>query len=604
MSKTLRITNFWQLLLFLTFLQVVSCGKTSFVSGANTKKEVAAATEATPTPEPVTTGDQSDVSSSPTPTPTPTADPVPVEKPKIIIDKLKDDDFKMVTGYDMQAGLRESRFWVVSKAAAVTHIYYFVLQGETLVPTAGSAQKEWSFANLAGQTGVRTYVTEKGLVFASNGGYLFWIDPASTPVGLINTAANSSTFFKFPDVSGVAGYVKPAADERLCVVSYRRGAKRFLGMGYGRGAFVEMEMASTPPYAPIFEIKRAVGLWGASAVANGALNIASTGDTWGYSCYINQNRLIYFSQYAGGPKALDLSTMAYTSPAAAATNGSFNAVSEPFAKANHKVASGGSYALSGDLKGNLFNGQGNYTNGGFYTFTHDTFSNIVFASTFRQPYTSSTPTVPGKIYAFSHDCLTTVPDCVWDASTGYLFNYGNVGIGPISALKTGGFIALTRYDANGQVLLVKPEDSNDISKGLKLTKLADIVGDPYMYTDFTGATLYNITENLTPFDFTTQKEFKPAVLVRYVAFNWQPVAGKTTVWPADLKLEARCYSGSAKDGVAFATVDNIKDAGQNTFLSVASCRDALVDHIETKITQLNSGSSAANIGTINVGFFQ
>ena len=618
-KKVVTVKVGWRIALMVAFLLPGgSCGKTSFTSSNGVKSGAEAPADpsgdtssttdsGTKTNSTVTTGNTTGSSST---TPATSATPA---KPSITIDPIKDSDFTMLTGNDMQAALRESRVWVVSRAAATTHVYYFVMRNGALIPTAGQAQKTWSFSNLPNQTGMRTYVTEGGLVFGSTSGYLLWIDPASTPAGTIDTSANNANFFQFPTTSTVSGYVPPGTNDRLCVVSYRRGTKRYLGVGYGYGSFVEMNMAATPPFTPTLQIARAVSGWGASGAANATLNYDASGigRLWGYSCYINQNKLYYFSQYyQGKPKALDLSTMLPIDPAAAAANGTFAPSDSTITKANWGTKLDGSYALSGDLKGNLFNGQGDAGTGGFYTFTHDPMSNLVFGSTFREPYADSTATatLPGYIYAFPHDCLTTTTNCVF-SNTGIRFAYstaaglGNVQIGPISSLKIGGFIALTRYDANGQVFYIYPTDNNDITKGLNVTKLADLTGDPYMYTDFTGATLYDITENTVSFDFTKQSTFDATKNVRYVAFNWAAVAGTPTTW-SHLSLEARCYSGTDGSAVAYATVDTVKAANLNTYLSAASCRDAKVDHIDLKITQLDNATTASGINTVNVGFFQ
>ena len=339
-KKLATVNGWWRAALIATFLLPAgSCGKTSFSSATGVKN--AAEAQLNPSGDTSSTTDSGtkattavtsgNVAGGSSNTPTTLTTP---QKPPIAIDPIKDSEFTMMTGNDMQAALRESRFWVVTGyGSATSYVYYFVMRDKTLIPEAGKAQGTWTFPTLAGQTGMRTYVTEGGLVFASTGGALLWIDPLKTPQGALTL--DSPNYYKFPATSTVPNYVAPVAGQRLCVVSYRRGTGRFLGVGYGAGNFVEMKMDATPPYAPQFAISKAV---------KGSLS-----GLWGYTCYIDQNRLIYYARHTA-TGALDLNSMTPIDPTFAPANSDVSALAAQYQGA----VNGASYAFFGDRKGNLF----------------------------------------------------------------------------------------------------------------------------------------------------------------------------------------------------------------------------------------------------------
>ena len=304
--------------------------------------------------------------------------------------------------------------------------------------------------------------------------------------------------------------------------------------------------------------------------------------------------------------ALDLNTMTALDYTKASTNHDVSALSATY----KNVVDSTAYAIFGDRKGNLFGRYNSHSTAGYYTLTHDMVSNYVFAFKYG-----------GYIMGvYPHDCLTTNTSCVYDNSNpagGLVFSQYNTGdpkinaqigkavgtIGPVSALKAGGFIGVTRGSA-AQVLYFEVTD-NDLSKGIDVTSLdASITGDPYMYTDFTGATLYDTGSTISTFAFKDQSSFDATKPVHYVAFNWTAVAGSSTSW-SRMTLEARCYAGTDGSATDFTTVDIVKDAGLNTFLGVVpSCREKLVDHMDLRIIKLDTTPSAPSIGNISVGFYQ
>ena len=86
------------------------------------------------------------------------------------------------------------------------------------------------------------------------------------------------------------------------------------------------------------------------------------------------------------------------------------------------------------------------------------------------------------------------------------------GVGPLSALGDGHMVGMVRNP--GDVYLFKLKNDKDATKGIEAVKIVENVGgDPYMYTDFTGATLY-LTGNVFEFDFTNQLAFDAKVPLR------------------------------------------------------------------------------------------
>ena len=70
-------------------------------------------------------------------------------------------------------------------------------------------------------------------------------------------------------------------------------------------------------------------------------------------------------------------------------------------------------------------------------------------------------------------------------------------------------------------------NSADRTAGINVTKNASVGGDPYMYTDFTGATLYVNNAEQT-FDLGEAPGFVPAKPVIRSKFRWTAKGGTST----------------------------------------------------------------------------
>ena len=432
--------------------------------------------------------------------------------------------------------------------------HWFRLEGDAVAET-----KKWTgLLSTEGPKGSRTYVTEKGVVIARKGGHLYWIDPAATPEGAINHTAPN--YHKLPNVGN---------DDRVCIVSYRRDKKRYVGMGWGAGKFVEFPMENTPPYAPI---------WATPSDVVTVPNLAS----WGYSCYIDQARLIYYGQWVNGTTgvgAIDLKTMTAIDPGITAPNAKF--VSTDLPNVSLGVQKNGSYVINGDLAGNVFNGEN------MYTLAHNRVLRTVWGLS----------TVDNSLKIYPDKCLISEAKCSGHASF-LMAEFG--GRMPLSALPDGRMIAMKRSDPP-KVYLLKVKDRKDISKGIDATPIADVDGDPYMYTDFTGATLY-LTKSDTTFELDATTGYDASKTNKAAGFTWLSRSTTDVAW-VNLKFEIRCYMSTAAKG-DFETVETIKDALKQTLILTNSCKNQSYDRIDVRITQLQDDDTLMNISRIQMTAYQ
>lgn len=463
--------------------------------------------------------------------------------------RIFDDEFRGALESRPLAPDSRVEVWAVTRPG---NAYWFRLEGDAVAES-----KSWTGVTSDDAGGSRTYVTEKGLVVARTGGFLYWIDPAATPEGeLPKTAPN---YYRLPNVAG---------NERVCIVSYRKNKKRYVGMGWGKGNFVEFPMDDAPPHVP---------QWGTVTGTATVPNI-----TWGYSCYIDQTRLIYYGQWVngseGGVGAVDLNTMDPVDPAVVAPNAGF--ASTNLADATLATKGGGSYAMNGDLAGNVYNGKG------FYTMAHDRGSRTVWGA------------AGGVLNIIPDSCLTENANCTTNAS--FALAALNANVGPMSALGDGRVIGMFRNDL-GRVYLLKLRNKKDPSQGLDVTPIADLQGDPYMYTDFTGATLY-LTKSDTTFEFEKSKGFDPAEANIAMGLTWQARSGKGVAWK-DIKIEVRCYVAGGDKG-SFEELTEIKPSLEQNLIKSGSCAGSRYDRVDVRLTQLNDGDTLMDVARVQVTVYQ
>ena len=330
---------------------------------------------------------------------------------------------------------KKDSFWIVSRPDGSVnkgHVYYFELVNDQPVPGDQGKpwKRHWTYDHVG--TGSRTYVTEGGLMFSNNNGHFYFVDPEGTP-----DESHLNSVGAHKKLSG------PDGDERSCLVSYKKNGKRMVGFAFGNGRFGELELADTAPYAPVWSTYTK-----STVDASGRLGFHG----WGYSCFIDQERNIFYSQWAREQgAALRLDTMQVVDRKSVAPNAGFR--NPDMGKAAGNVNGGASYAMAGDASGNILNGEG------FYTFAHDTLSGVVLGSAKDER----------SLFIYPEKCLSTDPGCTKaEIKTAKL---GSMKVGPMSPLRSGGVIGVSRRNP-GTVSLLKWDGTD-----LDITPLATTRGE-------------------------------------------------------------------------------------------------------------------------------
>ncbi len=459
--------------------------------------------------------------------------------------------------------VQNSKIWTATKNGKIRR---FSVEGDKV------EKLELDGGNINGSGyGIRTYLTEGGALVGARFPYLYFVDPVAKTV-------QSKNIVPSPERN----------DDRICIASYLKDSKRYLIAVWGNGDFMEIPLSDKAPYAPQWDplpAKQSATGWPA-------------GSMWGYSCFIDQQQKIFYSQMGGATvQGLNLKTMQLVTVDVTVPNAKFTSANSEIAKYTQSVKRS-SYAVSGDSYGNLFNHLVNGVSDG-YTSAHDKVSDTVWFSHRSGPY-------EGRIMVIERKCLTSERNCT--SANYHLYppipQVPSPAIGPISALRDGRIAGLVRNSV-GSVYTMKLADPKNIKSGIEFVFVGNADGDPYMYTDFTGATLY-INE--------AEQTFKPADMPKYAAskpikmavFKWVPTpaasaAGLVVEWK-NIKLEARCYSGTTKP--PFAEVVKVYDSAQGTALDVESCKAPNYEFVDIKLTQLNNDTSLLGVDTISVGFKQ
>ncbi len=451
---------------------------------------------------------------------------------------------------------------------------YLNLSGKKISDLKIDDEKVWTGVNNHG-TGYRTYVLEGGsIVIVAGYGHVYWIDPSSTPTNVaINYSTNNDNHYLIPDIDGHV---------RGCPVSYKKNGKKYLGIGYGIGHFREVPLSDQPPYKPLFnEISSTYTISG--------------GKHWGYSCYIDQFNLVYYGAFRYDPAmAFDLKNLIELPatrypPNAGFTSETFNNWIGP------KNEGGGTYAISGDLQGNILNAKNTYT------MTHEPKSDTIW--------------VTDSVYwpNASYKSLLILPrSCVYKDAT--CVNYGsydmtnidgaglNVYVKPISSLGNGIVIGQQRNYAH-QIVALALKDPLRPNGGVDAKVLKKLASDPYMYTDFTGGTLY-MTKTVNEFDLKSIKDFNPNKKNGGLGFKWiprDPNKGKFE----NIQLEIRCYNSiGAATLPAYESAMLIMDSGVETNVTSQACSNNIYDHVDIRLIQLNNADTLMNVASISLSVYQ
>lgn len=431
--------------------------------------------------------------------PVPTSDEQQPEKPKVeateaIIPGIEVSAVPSATaaptpfsgGFEFRTTLNRQEIWVVS-ANSVVRI--------RLVD--GYPQTNWT---MPPNSGNRTFVSQIGLL-----------------IGRTMRGGNGGLFRAGDDTSGVAQlvYTPPdaVAESRMCPSSFLVDGKPHIGLGYvaqiGTNKvrkFVRFAIDETKPSrVDLSQLKEVTHPQPAGVF-----------DT--YSCYIDQAR--GFAWYSGSTTwGVDVRKLA---PLMSSSAPNFGATNDAF---NLSQSERRSYALAGDLEGNLLSATG------VYTFAHDPVSKMVFGAT------------GGNITVTAQECFRSANVACKATKHHQFAALSRAAIGPMSSLGDGRVAAIQRGNPS-QVFLVSLKEVANPAAGIEIKKVADIAGDAYMYNDFTGATLYAPTSEKS-FELAKLSGFSSGKEVAQLKFRWIAESGLAEEWRG-LKLAMRCHSGSEK----------------------------------------------------------
>jgi hypothetical protein len=323
-------------------------------------------------------------------------------------------------------------------------------------------------------------------------------------------------------------------ESRMCVTSFRVDGVSYVGGGYrsidGHKRFVRIPIDKSKPNGADVSRKQIFDL-GVATAAEGNWGM-------GYSCFTDQKNSRYWSEMNGTRTGVDLVTGAPLSWNQAPNvnhpfnNGSLNLV------LNQRA----SYAMAGSANGDLA------SFAGAYTAAHESVSDFLYVS------------MGNNLRLLHASCISSRSEC--GAGTGRFFDWDlskmtdrtgatyKMTFGPLSSLNDGRVAGVRYlYGASGNQLmaselyLISPKNPDNFAEGPVLKKIADMSEMAYMYTDFTGATLYaaSVSRDVSLAEFAG---FKAGVPVASTKFVWKASSGSAENWRG-LNMKVRCFLKTA-----------------------------------------------------------
>jgi len=407
--------------------------------------------------------------------------------------------------------------------------------------------------------GHRTFVSPYGLFVATpqggstgKGGKVYFVT---------NKLANGDAAVMSIDLN----VVNPPIDSgsRICVTRFTTNNVEYIGAAYtAADANRRFYKAPIDPTKPGY----------VDTTKGSSLNAGTGLGEWGYSCYTDQTRNYFWSKlnaWSGGISGINLNTNLPISVTSAPNNGF--TMTGPGGFNFDLAAAGQSYALAGAVDGNLLVGTGARP----YTMAHEPISGTVFVSSYD---TSS-------IYVMSAKCFTTTANCsgVGQSTSAAVatFDPTPVGyIGPMSSLNDGRILGLERSGSKSNVFLMSLVDPKDLTKGLNITKIKELAGDAYMYSDFTGS-MDLAKGQVQTFDLTQAAGFTPDITFKTAALTWDAVPGTAPAWNG-LTLSAACFKKGAT-GVTPAALTNVAASGIEFDISKAPGCSGAFDQVQISV---------------------
>ncbi len=434
--------------------------------------------------------------------------------------------------FDFAGSVFQPQVWVVTSG---NKIFRFKIDKEKTYP-----RTDWTIPSTLGG-GNRTYVTEVGLLVGktASGGN-------GAEIWLANEAFGSEAKLidQVPDALN---------GTRVCVTSFKKDREPYIGYIYtekvnSKVKFVEIPIDITKDLK--VDVSRKVSF------------TSTTGGNVAYSCFVDQKNNRF---WAGQEIILGVNL----------NNGEF-LQSESLPNFGWQLSIAGSeskytgklnYAIAGDADGNLLNAKigGVYT----YTMTHEHLTKKVFTTT------RSTALIVTDV-----DCFSTNQNCNDKSIT---FTNLPESSGPISSLNDGRVAILSRRGADSSLMLASLKDNNKPESGLVVEKIADIPGDPYMYTDFTGGTMYAPTVEQT---FAMRegnglfvKNKKSDLTITWESASTVP---EDQMWRG-IKVLIRCYKEDITEKPEYDRVLPVANSGVATKVNVPDCLTGNFDHIDLKL---------------------
>lgn len=475
-------------------------------------------------------------------------EPVPAATP---VEGGESTEFAM--SQPLQVAFSDRNIWVVTD----TKVYRIKVDAERGYPI-----KTWAKPN---NWGNRTYVSEIGLVIGqSNRNNLGGIY-------LVNDSSDSA----IPIASGAD--LNMGGESRLCVTSYKVNGIAYIGGGYfatdGKRRFVSI---------PIDPSKT-----NSLDIAKRKIYPAGTdGGIWGYSCYVDQVNMRYWGTQGGDVYGFDLQNNV---PLA---NTEIPNAAQVLATADFEIfpTKRGSYAISGDSNGNVLSvrsitpGVGN-TNAS-YTFAHEPISDFVFGSSRI-----------GKLYATHASCFANAANCPAGVKH---FSYdisALSSLGPLSSLNNGSVAGIVR-GSKSDVYLISLKDRKKPLLGLDFTKVASVAGNAYMYTDFTGATLYaDVTEK--EFSLSDSPDFRVGKSISDMKIEWKSEGDVADLPWKGLKMSIRCYAKSAVNKPDWQQVNAVAPSASLFAVVVPSC-NGVFDMVEIRVEGDGTTNAFSRIEAISI----
>jgi len=434
--------------------------------------------------------------------------------------------------FDLKTSINRNFVWVVTKPSGATNVYRIELDAAKNYP-----MKTWVIPK-AFTGGLRTFVSEIGLLVGATGGEVYRIDentPEQVPLSPIFTALASS-------------------NSRVCLTSFKAGGVSYIGFAYFD--------ASGRKFTRIPIDQSQAGKINAAAAQTVT---QGTGANWSYGCFTDPERSYFWSGWNTNTQffGISLSTLQPLASAQAPNAGHTN--STLGTKLNNPAnGNDPSYALAGDGYGNVLSGSG------IYTYSHEG----------RHNYTIGSLSGASQLIVAKQECFATKAACPGPQEYSEISTGGVIGkIGPISSMDDGRVIGIVR-GGNSQVYTMALKDPADLAKGLDFVRIKEVTGDAYMYSDFTGASLY-AQDTLLNIDLTQLTGFKPFQNVKNINFMWTAQAGGTATWKG-LTFKVRCYKSPATPP-AYETVSPVPDAGKVGTINAASCTNKLIDRLDIEV---------------------